>query len=368
MDQGSNIPTAVDLFCGAGGLTLGLKKAGFNVIAGVEIDPEIAKTYKVNHPMTKLLIKDIREVTGKEIFELTSLKKVDLIAGCPPCQGFSKLTDKYHKNDPRNDLVFEMVRLIQEIEPKMVMMENVPGLANRGRPILDEFVSRIESMGYLVNKRVLQLADYGIPQSRKRFVLLAGKGFPIQLPKQTHYYKGDKKKKLKPWLTLGDVIKNTRRPITFLKAKKRGGPQKFSWHVVRDLKTISKNRLRALREGGSRDKLPKKLRPKCHKKSDKGFQNVYGRLSWKHTPPTITRGCTTPAMGRFGHPSQLRTISVREAALIQTFPRSYKFSTESINTVCNLIGNALPPKFAQRIAKICVNVLEKQNSDTNVYT
>ena len=343
MNRVDNALTAIDLFCGAGGLTLGLKRAGFNVVAGIELNTEIAKTYKANHPTTKLLIKDVREISGKEILELTGLKEIDLVSGCPPCQGFSKLTDKYRKKDPRNDLVLEMARLIEEITPKMVMMENVPGLATRGKFILDEFVGRLESIGYLVNKGVLQLADYGVPQSRRRFVLLAGKGFHIPLPKRTHCYKGDGKNKLKPWLTLADIIKNMEEPVTLSKAIEGGGPQRFNWHVVRDLKEISIERLKALKAGSNRSSLPMELRPKCHIKSNKGFQNVYGRLSWEQIPPTITSGCTSPCMGRFGHPEELRTISIREAALIQTFPRHYKFDTEYMDTACDLVGNALPP-------------------------
>ncbi len=176
MKKADSTLTAIDLFCGAGGLTLGLKHAGFNVVAGIEINPEIAKTYKANHPTTKLIIRDVREITGDEILALTGLEEIDLVAGCPPCQGFSKLTDKYHKKDPRNDLVLEMARIIEEIAPKMVMMENVAGLAGRGKPVLDEFMKKIKKLGYVINGNVLQMADYGVPQSRKRLVLLAGRG------------------------------------------------------------------------------------------------------------------------------------------------------------------------------------------------
>src|SRR3990172_6723882 len=124
MNQDGKSLTAIDLFCGAGGLTVGIKRAGFDVVVGVELNPEIAKTYRSNHPTTKLLIKDVRETSGEEILDLVGLKEVDLVAGCPPCQGFSKLTDKYQNGDSRNDLVLEMARLIEEITPKMVMMEN----------------------------------------------------------------------------------------------------------------------------------------------------------------------------------------------------------------------------------------------------
>jgi len=347
-------PTAIDIYCGAGGLTLGLKRAGFDVVAGVEIDSEIAKTYEANHPTVRLLKRDIREVTGKEILELAGLDEVDLIAGCPPCQGFCSLTNKYKREDSRNDLVLEMARLIEEIKPKMVMMENVPGITTRGKSILEEFVKRLESIGYVTNMEVLQMADYGVPQFRRRFVLLAGRGFKIDFPKKMHCKEGDEKRRLKPWLTLADVIKNMGKPITLSQAKATGSPQKFNWHVVRDLSEISIKRLEALKAGSNRASLPKELRPKCHANSNRGFINVYGRLIWDQTPPTITSGFVTPAMGRFGHPGELRTLSVREAAMIQTFPMSYEFKTDFMKTACDLVGNALPPKFAEKAAKACL--------------
>lgn len=352
-------PTAIDLFCGAGSLTLGLKKAGFDVIAGVEINKEIAKTYRTNHRKAKLLTKDIRNVTGKEILKLVGKNKIDLIAGCPPCQGFSQLTEKYKREDPRNDLVLEMARLIKEVKPKMVMMENVSGITTKGKSILDKFAKRLTRMGYLINMNVLQMADYGIPQSRKRFVLLAGKGFDVPLPKPTYSRKGDFKEKLKPWLTISEVIRNLREPVKLSFALENGGPEKFNWNVVRDLKKISIDRLKAMKEGDSRLVLPRKLRPKCHKNKKYGFRNVYGRLRWDNVSSTITSGCTTPCMGRFGHPKKDRTISIREAALIQTFPMNYKFKTEYMDVACDLVGNALPFKFAHKAAQKCINVLKE---------
>jgi len=357
MKRGNSSPTAVDLFCGAGGLTLGLKRAGFRVVLGVEVDGEIARTYKANHPDVKLLVKDVREVSGKEIMETTGLKAIDLVAGCPPCQGFSKLTDKYHRADPRNDLLLEMVRLVEEISPRMVMIENVAGLATRGKWILRDCVERLERIGYSVNAKVLQMADYGVPQSRRRLVLLAGRGFEIPLPKRTHCRGGDEKRKLKPWTTLADAIEKSDEPVRLSAALKQGGPQKFNWHVVRDLEKISLDRLESLEQGNGRSSLPLGLRPTCHKDGDVGFGNVYGRMSWGQVSPTITSGCTSPCKGRFGHPSELRTISVREAALIQTFPKRYKLDTEFMKTACILVGNALPPKFAHKAALSCRNEL-----------
>ncbi len=350
-------PTAIDLFCGAGGLTLGLKRAGFNVIAGVELYPEIAKTYKANHPKTKLLIKDIRKVNGREILKLTGRHKIDLVAGCPPCQGFSQLTEKYKRRDSRNGLVIEMARLIEDIKPKMVMMENVAGIVTKGKSILGKFVRRLRKLGYSVSMGVLQMADFGVPQSRRRFVLLAGKGFDPSLPVPTHCAKGDEGNKLKPWTTLEQVIKDMPEPVTLSFALQNGGPKKYNWHVVRNLKQISKERLDAIKEGENRFSLPKHLRPKCHEMDGAGFANVYGRMSWQRVSPTITRGCTTLCMGRFGHPNKPRTISVREAALIQTFPKHYRFETKFMVTSCDLVGNALPPKFALMAGRTCLDAM-----------
>jgi len=357
--------TAIDLCGGAGGLTLGLKRAGFKVLVAVEVNPKYAKTYQTNHKDTKLVIRDIREVTGREILEIAGVDNIDLVAGCPPCQGFSSLTRKYKRHDPRNELMLEMARIIEEIEPWMVMMENVPGVVKRGKPILDKFKARLETRDYKINYRILQLADYGIPQSRRRFVLLAGKGFYISIPEGTHCSNGATERKLKSWLKLSEVIKERGKPVTLSTALKNRGPQRFNWHVVRDLKELSLRRLAAINEGDSRQALPKELRPNCHADSDKGFTNVYGRLSWDRIPPTITSGCTTPAMGRFGHPDELRTISVREAATIQTFPKKYVIATEHMDTACELIGNALPPKFAQKAANWCKKTLISQYNVRN---
>lgn len=358
-------PIAIDLFCGAGGLTLGLKKAGFEVVAGVELKPEIAKTYKANHKKTKLLIKDVRQATGEEIFKLTGKKEIDLIAGCPPCQGFSQLTEKYKRDDPRNDLVLEMARIVEEIEPRMVMMENVPGIATKGKDVLSQFVEKLKNMGYVVNVGVLQMADYGVPQSRRRFVLLAGRGFEIPLPKRTHAYKADSKKNLKPWLPLSEAIQGFPKPVKLSFAEKNGGPEKFNWHIVRDLQKISIDRLKAIKQGDNRLALPKHLRPKCHKTKKAGFHNVYGRLRWDNVSSSITTGCTTVCMGRFGHPIEDRTISVREAALIQTFPYNYRLKTKFIGTACNLVGNALPPRFAMIAGKNCFNALRNNQGVKN---
>ena len=351
--------TALDLFSGAGGLSLGLKNAGFRVVAGVEIDKAAIKTYKANHPKTKVLETDIRKVTGAEILKAAGVNHINLIAGCPPCQGFSTLTAKYHRTDPRDDLALEMARIVVELKPEMVMMENVPGLAKRGKPVLDEFIQMLEAEGYQVNYAVLQLANYGIPQTRRRFVLLAGKGFEIPIPQPTHAKAPTKDDELTPWLTTRDILTRIGKPLTLAEAQQLGGPKKHGWHIIGNVKAITLKRIKAVKPGKSRAALPKRLRPKCHKRSNEGFQNVYARMSWNQTPPTITGGCTSFCKGRFGHPKENRTISVREAALIQTFPPDYIFDTTFISSACDQIGNALPPKFAWLVAEQCLSSLDQ---------
>lgn len=354
--------SAIDLFSGAGGLTVGLKRAGFQVVAAVEIDRSSVNTYKANHPEVHVFHGDIRKVKGSDLLKRAGLKSVDIVAGCPPCQGFSKLTDKSHKEDSRNELVLEMARVIEEIKPKVVMLENVPGLAGRGYPLLRELENKLRSMGYIITKKVLQLADYGVPQSRRRLVLLAGLGFEVNLPRQTHArvpHDG-----LKSWVALRRVLKQERNPVTYSQAVQNGGPKMFNWHIVRNIKPITLERFKHLLPGASRYALPEELRPPCHK-SAKGFQNVYGRMSWEEISPTITSGCLTLSSGRFGHPVENRTISIREAATIQTFPKSYRFEADTLGKACELVGNALPCRFAEVASLQCKLSIEKAPASAN---
>ena len=352
--------TAIELFSGAGGLTVGLKRTGFRVVAAVEVDRDCANTYRANHSEVNLLVKDVRKVTGKELLRHGKISGPDLVAGCPPCQGFSSLTHKYTRPDPRNDLLLEMARLVLELKPRICMMENVPGLAQRGKALLDQFVTQLETDGYVVKWQVLQLADYGVPQWRRRLVLLAGKGFEVAFPKPTHSQNPGSKKQ-RPWITLRDALPRLTRPITLSVAHEKGGPKAAKWHVTRDMQPQTLRRLQASVPGRPRFDFPLELRPKCHK-GDKGFSNVYGRMMWEQIAPTITGGCTTFCKGRFGHPFEDRTLSVREAAVLQTFPLSYEFETQFMDKVCEMIGNALPCRFAQKVSSACMRALIAQDS------
>ena len=342
-------PIAIDLFSGCGGLSRGLQLAGFDVRAAVEVDATARETYKANHPKTTLF-KDVLSVTARELRRACGGEPLTLIAGCAPCQGFCSLTAKNEKEDPRNALVLRMAELIEQLKPQAVMMENVPGLVTRGAEIFEDFISTLERIGYPARNawKIAQMADYGIPQSRRRLVMLVGRGFEIPFPKATHSKSCGSGSRQKPWLTLRDAIGGqTDLPLTLKQARTAGGPNAHGWHVVRDLQPQVAARLAAATPGGSWLELEEAVRPKCHRKGYKGFTNVYGRMSWDQTPVTMTGGCTTPCKGRFGHPDPARTtISVREAAIIQTFPPDYNFASDQMEAVCIMVGNAVPPRFA----------------------
>ena len=338
---------AVEIFAGGGGLAVGLRRARFSTVAAIECEPHAAATFKANHPATEVICQDVQEIAGRDLLPLAG-GQVDVLAACPPCQGFSSLTTKYHRQDSRNALVMEVGRMARELRPKAIMMENVPGLSGRGRSILDCLIGTLEASGYAVNWSVLQVADYGVPQSRRRLVLLAGRGFLIDMPSATHSRLGTGG--LPKWKTVGETIEGMPKPVPFVEARSKGGAHLFNWHVVRRLSSENQERLRLAQPGGSRLDLPVEKRPPCHARRSAGFQNIYGRMQWDKPSPTITAGCTTLSKGRFGHPEESRTISLREAALLQTFPKEYRFDTPYFERACEIVGNALPCTFAEAIA------------------
>lgn len=342
----SSAPVAIDLFSGMGGLTRGLQQAGFRVAAGVEQHTPAADTYELNNPDATVFNENIADVSPSDIAEVLP-GKLALLAACPPCQGFTSLTSKHRRDDPRNALASHITRFVRELRPAAVMLENVPRFATSklGRQRFDALMLELERLGYKMSWSILQAADFGTAQFRRRLVMF-GASKLIEPPTPTH--SGDEGK-LRPWRTVSDQIRGEDRPDVYEIGIERR--TLADWHVIRKLTSINQARLTAARPGAPRWDLPNDLRPDCHKGSSEGFANVYGRMVW-HTPsPTITGGCTSPSKGRYGHPSQARTISVMEAGLLQDFPKGYRIISDSIDDACEMVGNSFPARLAKAAAE-----------------
>ncbi len=332
---------AIDLFSGCGGLTQGLRKAGFAVIGAVEIDSLAAETYGMNHRTTRLWKKDIKLLDPYQIMNDLGLApgELDLLAGCPPCQGFSTMRTQNGGRiieDPVNDLVFEFLRFVRAFKPRAIMMENVPGLF--ADPRFSSLTRSLRGLGYRLDHRVIDVAGYSVPQRRKRLILLGGlnRKIPIVEPTTHKATVRGAISKLPPPGTSGDSLHDF--------------PERRDPRITSLIKRIPK-------DGGSRRDLPLSMQLPCHQKCD-GFKDVYGRMRWDSVSPTITGGCVNPSKGRFLHPEQDRCITLREAALLQGFPKKYKFSMRKGKfPTAQMIGNALPPPFIRIQAKAVIRAL-----------
>lgn len=321
---------SIDLFSGCGGLTLGMKKAGFVTKIAIEKDENAVKAFRLNHKKTKVIPNDIKKVKISEVSELLDGEVIHFLAGCPPCQGFSsirRLNKKKNVRDARNSLVLEYLRFVKELKPLTIMMENVPGL--KDYYLFKKVVSELKKLKYNLDIQVVNIKDYGVPQSRKRLVMVGSLLGEIKIAPPV-----GRKRTVKNTIGKLDSVDATTDQIHKIFAKHRP-------NILEMIELIPK-------DGGSRNDLPEKYILKCHKKENVGFNDVYGRLRWNDFSTTITGGCLNPSKGRFLHPEYNRAITAREAALLQTFPKSYKFPTDITKTALALIiGNALPPKFSQ---------------------
>lgn len=350
---------AIDIFSGCGGVSCGLNMSGFKVKAAVEIDGAAVEAYKNYEPLKKVNViqDDICKLSGNEILKAAKIQDDDvyLFAGCPPCQSFSRQNpDNKNKTvEERKKLLFEFLRIIEEITPPFLLMENVPGIESKfNKEILDEFLERLKTK-YFVITDVLNAANYGVPQLRKRFVLHAVRfdmqeellqcGFEFSLPKATHNQNGDDG--LKQWKTVREAIGD----LPSIKAGEEYPDDGIIHnHKCANLSDINIKRMQIIRKtGGSRAGLPAELVLECHKKKDdegntfSGHGDVYGVMDANKPSPTMTGGCLCYSKGRYGHYSQDRAISIREAARLQTFPDDFIFSN-SLTVAALQIGNAVP--------------------------
>ena len=333
----------VDLFCGIGGLSYGMKSEGFTILAGFDLDWTCQYAYETNNE-AKFIFKDIRSVRKEDIAPFYSKESIKVLAGCAPCQPFSSYAFKNkNKDKDKYNLLYEFGRLVKDIHPDIVTMENVPAIASfKLQSVLSDFVETLESEKYHVSYKVVYCPDYGIPQTRKRLVLLASRFGNIELIPPTHQ-KGN-------YLTVRNVIGS----LPPLQAGE--GCPTDALHRCRALSPLNMRRMMATPYGGSWKDWPEDLLLECHKKEGgKSFSSVYGRMVWDEPAPTMTTLCTGIGNGRFGHPEQNRAISAREAALIQTFPVTYKFFPNeqevSLTKASRYIGNAVPPRLGEVIAE-----------------
>lgn len=366
---------SIDLFSGCGGVSIGLSNAGFDVACAVELDETAVNAYKNYHLLKNVNViqNDICKLSGDEILKAGGIVKDDLylLAGCPPCQKFSMQNrinnSDENKIDEVKKLLMEFKRIIKEIYPPFVLMENVPGIKSSfGGRIINEFITEIENVGAPANERymivcgVVNSADYGVPQIRKRFVLHAvrsdiydimkSKGIDFKLPDTTHSKDGSGGKS--QWITVRETFAGLPR----IAAGERYSDEVIKNHYCANLSPVNIERMRIIREnGGDRSALPEYLVLPCHKNYH-GHADVYGIMNPDAPAPTMTGGCLSFSKGRFGHPFENRAISVREAARIQTFPDDYVFG-ENLTKAALEIGNAVPIKLVEASGKVFLNII-----------
>ncbi|ASB51185.1 DNA (cytosine-5-)-methyltransferase [Alkalitalea saponilacus] len=334
--------SAIDLFCGVGGLSYGLKKSGIQVQAGIDIDKTCEFAYSTNCK-ADFIHESVDKIKGETLNEIFGNKSFKLLAGCAPCQPFSSYTYKSDKKkDNRWQLLYEFSRLIKETKPDFVTMENVPTLLNfKAAPVFNDFVKELQKNAYYVWYEVVFAPDYGIPQKRRRLVLLASKHGEISLIPPTHTKEN--------YITVKDAIGHLE--------KIEHGEYSLNdvTHKASKLSALNLRRIKQSKPGGTwKTDWDEDLKLACHmSETGKGYGSVYGRMKWNEPSPTMTTFCNGIGNGRFGHPEQDRAISLREAAILQSFPSNYQFAPNANSLVARHvakhIGNAVPPRLGEII-------------------
>jgi len=330
---------AIDFFCSGGGMTYGMRKAGIEVIAGIDNDPSVKMTYEKNNPGSVFLLRDIFEYHPIDLKNDLNIRKNDdnmIFIGCSPCQYWSIIRTDKKKAEKSKDLLKEFHRFVKYFMPGFVVIENVPGLEKRAEESgLKDFVDDLKSKGYIVHYDIFNLNEYGIPQTRKRFSLIASRVTKEKIIPE----KSEKR------FTVRDFI-----------GEHNGFPKVNAGHrdmteFQHSVARLSKENLEILsktpKNGGNSVKERRYFK-------GKGFKDSYSRMSWDKPAPTITTKFISFSNGRFGHPEENRAISLREGATLQTFPKDYVFYAKSMQVNARMIGNAVPPEFARRIGEAIV--------------
>lgn len=357
---------AVDLFCGGGGISAGLRSAGFSVIAGADNDPKYLATFRHNFPDAIGMNVDLVHCAPSQLMNSLSIEpgELDILAGGPPCQGFSKNVPRKLRSadDPNNLLVKRFLDYCEQMRPKAILMENVAEFRNGfARQFSDEIRERLDKAGYKVASAVLNAAEYGVPQKRRRAFFIAVQGAsPPTIPAPTHSEPPkrqlgfDSNGFVSVWDAIGDLpsVQHGQgadpcgyacAPFSEYQRARRNGSGKVRNHTARELRPLQRSRLAALQPGQGIKDLPDHLRVKG------GYSGAYGRLTKQGVAPTITRWMFHPGSGRWGHPVDTRTLTIREAARIQGFSDDYEFVGSFVQQAGQL-GNAAPPLLIERIA------------------
>ena len=350
-DASEILARAFDLFCSVGGLSYGFQMAGISVAAGLDIDETCRYAYERNC-RAEFIHSDIRRIGYEDISPYLDGAKYRILVGCAPCQPFSPHTSKNRKNgkDSRWNLIGELSRLVTEGRPEIVSMENVPTLKNR--EIYRDFKNTLQGQGYRIADGIISYEDFGVPQSRRRLVLIASLLGDIRLPE----------KSVDTPVTVKEAIGNME------KLKHGQASEADPMHVCRSLFPINLKRIRFSVPDGSWKDWPQELLPNCYRKSSgRTYSNVYGRMSWDKPAPTLTTQFHGYGTGRFGHPEQDRALSLREGAVLQTFPEDYKFcrpgEKPTFSHIGRHIGNAVPPLLAMAIGQSIASHLENVDAE-----
>ena len=355
--------TAFDFFCGCGGTSRGFQNAGINIAFALDIDPDVKSTFTLNFPETIFCYKSITELTASDLQPALDRHKYSykLFCGCAPCQPFTKQNTESPKRDARKNLLSRFGIIIDEFRPDFVFVENVPGLQkvpkNKRGPF-PAFKKLLKKIGYHITYGVVAAQDYGAPQLRRRFILLASKHGEICIPAPTHGKDRDN-----PYKTVRDAIEDL---PAIAAGETFKGPNVLN-HRAADLSELNMERIKASDpDGGGRNNWPNKLWPGCYTRTDEegkthsGHTDCYGRLWWDKPSTGLTTRCISYSNGRFGHPEQNRAISIREAARLQGFDDEFEF-TGNLASMARQIGNAVPVDLAYAMGKHFMKHLEAIN-------